>query len=194
MVRRVVASRLVGQRWHVQALGEVRVERATPLHCADIETEWEPLRAEDDRDLAWRWTKIGPTLRDGFVLIGAHPLSIWGSTKEEPIRLPGGRYYRLDFLEARPDHRGLRVVGLFTMALVAVRALEQDADGVVLASFDVPKLIAFYEGLGAIRRRPTGWNLPRNLVPFQLDAQALEQLARFADAHHDDQSATQEDP
>lgn len=194
MARRITPTKLVYGRWQVPTLGGVRVVRATPDVCEEIDAAWPPLRLDSDGHRDWRWGEIVATLRDAFVLVGTHPVAIWGSTKAEPIRLPSGRYYRLDFIEARPDQRGKGSVGLFAMALVAVRAMELGASGVVLAAFDMPQLLAFYERLGATRRIPTGWTVPKNLVPFVLDADALERLARLAHAHDDDQGATQEGP
>jgi hypothetical protein len=107
-------------------------------------------------------------------------LALWSSSKKKPIRLPEGIFYRLDYLEVSPPSRG-GVVGTFTLAVIAARATELNATGIVLAAFPIKGLSDAYERAGAVGRCPQGWNCPANLLPFIFEAAALARLKALAD-------------
>jgi hypothetical protein len=112
---------------------------------------------------------------------GDVPVAIWGSTAGKPIMLAGRASYRLDYLEIDPTHRGA-ILGAFLVGLIAWRALELGCAGVVLTAFPVPGLVEFYEGTGAARGAPRGWNHPKELVALTFELPALSRLKDLADA------------
>jgi hypothetical protein len=66
-------------------------------------------------------------------------------------------------------------LGIFLLSVIAIRAIELKAIGVVLGTWE--PLRNFYLKIGAAERAPAGWNFPANLVPFTLDLSALETLS-----------------
>lgn len=110
----------------------------------------------------------------------AGPVAIWASSASKPIKLAGLSHYRLDYLEIDPRHRG-QILGAFVISLVACRALELGAVGVVLAAFPIPGLVEFYEAVGAARGVPRGWNHPKELVALSFELPVLERLKDLAD-------------
>jgi GNAT superfamily N-acetyltransferase len=133
----------------------VAVRAATFNDCAAIDDAWPSSRRPADVHHAWRWADIWKSLKDCLVLEGDRPVAIWGSTVRRPLKLAGATYYRLDYLEIAPAHRG-KILGAFLIAVIASRALELGATGIVLTAFPVPGLVEFYEGTGAVRGAPRG--------------------------------------
>lgn len=103
---------------------------------------------------------------------------LWAGRKRL-VELPEvGNVYRLDYLEVRPSDRG-GLLGAFLFALVANRAVELDASGLVLAALPVVESVYVRWGgrSGAIK----GWNAPKELIPFFFDRDQITALARYAD-------------
>ncbi len=112
----------------------------------------------------------------------SEPLAIWASRRRSPIELGGIRYYRLDYFEVSPVHRGSSsILSIFALGLVAARALELTAVGMVLVTLDIGGLEEFYIGTGATRGVPSGWNSGAGLLGFTFGHSALLGLATNVD-------------
>lgn len=177
-------SFLLRKRWILRGPGTLSLVQPTLEQLADIDERWPPLRRETDWHTSWRWQTLARGKREAFALVSADDLlAIWCSAKSRPIQLEGQRYYRPDYLEAAPAFRG-KEVGAFTVLLIAARALELGATGIVLGTW--PFLRDFYAALGGVQRLPRGWNLPANLIPFVFDLETLMEMKRLLDGkeHH----------
>lgn len=175
-------SKLEGRWWNVPQVGRVTLAKPSTDLVAAVDREWSRQRPASDWHQTWRWQQILDGVQEAYALVSADhaALALWSSKKKKPIKLPEGTFYRLDNLEVVPASRG-GVVGTFTLALIAARATELDADRIVLAAFPIRGLCEAYERAGAIGRCPQGWNCPRNLVPFVFEPAAVELLKAFAD-------------
>lgn len=147
---------------------------------AAIDAKWPGLRPATDVTVGWRWTDIVSGHVEVFTLLDAagEAAGIWCSTRKHLITLPSGQYYRLDFVEVSPTHRGTLFGGL-VFGIIAERALELGAVGLVFATWDTH--IRYYAAMGGRQERPTGWTVPKGLVPFWFDARALVRLKEMAD-------------
>lgn len=174
---------MLSDAWLVEPLGRIRVCLPKTTHLATIDGTWPARRKDSDRHKdAWEWTRLVRDLAECFIAVEEddRPIGIWGSRRETLLRLPGGSYYRLDFLEADPDRRG-GPVGVLTIGLAACRALELAADGMVLATFPIEGLRRFYKAVGAVEERARGWNCDKHLLPFHFNAAALKRLREATD-------------
>ena len=90
-------------------------------------------------------------------------------------------------LELSPELRGGEM-GVFLFLLIAARAIEVRADGILVGTWPLHR--KFYSGLGASEGPIRGWNLGSDLVPFKFDREALEGLASALDRleHHGEDS------
>lgn len=156
-------------------IGRLRVIVPSMRQIEQVDVDWPPRRRPTDWHRAWRWRDLTAGKSETFAIVDPTDtvLGIWCSAKHKPIRLPDGLFYRPDYLEVAPGARG-QEVGVFLFFLIAARALEAGAQGIVLGTW--PVLRRFYEGLGGVERRPRGWNLEANLVPFTFDKATLEEL------------------
>ena len=165
---------------------------ATEAHGSTADATWPIKRTTADLHQLWLWKQIladHPHERFALVDDGDQPVAFWCSSKKSPIVLSGIRHYRLDYVEVRPQDRG-GLSGYAVLALIAARAVERGADRLVLAAFDVPGLVDFYERtVGARRGCPAGWNPPPMLVPFVIEEKMLIHLKEFADALFEDGEA-----
>jgi GNAT superfamily N-acetyltransferase len=181
------ATSLTNKVWAAADLGEVRVGAVTVEVARTLDEAWSPRRAGDDIHLAWVWANIVPDLREAFVVRAkGEPIAIWGSKLGSPIELGGQKYYRLDYLEVDPDRRGDGQTSALLLGLIAKRAAEHGATGVVLATFNIDGLIRAYEYLGAERGAPSGWNHPIQLVPLTYKQPALTRLRELIDDLEED--------
>jgi hypothetical protein len=153
-----------------------------------IDAEWRPKRPTTDVTTGWVWSDIVADLPETLVLVDANksPAAIWCSAKRLPIALPGGKYYRLDNVEVRPTLRGTLVGGL-TFGVIATRALELKATGMVLNTWETH--VDYYTALGGRQELATGWTAAPDLVPFVFDETALVQLKDMANAFISEKSA-----
>lgn len=176
--------------WRVEdpAVPLLRIAAATPALVAQADDEWSRTRLRGDIHNSWAWTEILKRTRDTFVMVDADGAAAgaFASTHSTPILLSGKPYYRLDFLEVAPRYRGGEV-GAVALGIVGYRARELGASGIVLAAFNVPGLVTFYESLGAKRGAPRGWNVPPRVLPLHFDEDALDRLEAIAHAYRDDQ-------
>lgn len=128
----------------------------------------------------WRWYEILREHPEQLALVLADKptevVSLWCSKRPRGLLLDGKRYYRLDYLELSPHHRG-GVLGPLTMGLVAERALELNCEGIVLQSLPEERLVAWYTRLGGEERLANGWSRIGNLVPIVYEESAVRALA-----------------
>jgi len=180
-------SSLSGKTWRVPDLGKVRVATASRRALEDLDRRWGAMRRPEDVHLAWRWTEIVPDMREAFIVYAEDaPIGIWASKSGSPLALEGAAYYRLDYLEIDPARRGDGATSPLLFALIAKRAAEHRASGIVLAAFNVEGLIETYVALGAELGCPRGWNHPPELVPLTFRQVALDELRALIDALQED--------
>lgn len=178
-IRKSAFSSLRGKTWDVPHVGLVTVvgAYADTLHL--IDDLWPQNRRPTDAHAQWKWSAISQRCEDCYVLLDSdeEPLAIWASKRKSPIMLEGRSYYRLDFIEVRPD---LRQIGgetaTFALGAVATRALEIGAQGVVLAAFPIEGVVAAYVTRGAEAGVPKGWSYEGDLVPLTFPHHALNTL------------------
>ena len=165
-------SSLAKKRWLVRDRGLFRVADVTSPLVDAIDDQWPSLRRPTDWHHEWRWRQLTEGKREVFAVVNdsGEPAGIWCSGKREPIKLEGGRFYRLDYLELSPELRG-GDMGVFLFLLISARAVEVDADGILLATWPLHR--KFYSDLGGLEGPIRGWNLEPNLVPFKFDREAL---------------------
>lgn len=183
------ASNLSTKTWTVSGIGRLRLVEPTLAQLDAVDAAWPAARRPTDWHGAWRWRELTAGKVEVFAVVGADDrmLGLWCSAKRSPIKTPDGPFYRLDFLEVSPGARG-QEAGVFLLALIAARALELGAQGIVLGTWEV--LRGFYEGLGAVERRPRGWNVEDNLIPFVFDSERLADLKAALDGMEDDDQGT----
>jgi GNAT superfamily N-acetyltransferase len=179
-LRRRQPSRLLEKTWNVGSVGRLRVVEPTQAQIAAVDAQWPLARRPTDWNSAWRWLDLTTGKTEVFAVVDEDDqvAGIWCSAKHKPIQLPEGLFYRPDYLEIAPRVRG-QEIGVFLFLLIVARALELGASGVVLGTWEV--LRGFYGGLGGVERKPRGWNLEANLVPFTFDAETLADLKAALD-------------
>jgi hypothetical protein len=185
------SSGLLIHRWLVPKLGVARVSTASLETAKAIDTSWPSARQESDVHLAWRWAEIIPDMNDAFVvLVEDEPIGVWASKLRSPVLLEGRKYYRLDYVEIAPRRRGDQLVAPLVFGLIAKRAAEVEAIGVVLAAFQIPALVDRYVALGASEGCPRGWNHPPELVPLMFEQAARDRLRGLIDGLQEDSSGS----
>lgn len=185
--RRTKATTLTNRLWKAAELGEVRVGTGTVALAKTLDAEWSQRRRESDNHLAWQWTRIVSDAREAFVVIAnGKPIAIWASKLGSPIDLGAERFYRLDYLEIDPNCRGDGQTSVLLFGLIAKRAEEHAAGGIILTAFPIDKLVEAYESLGAERGAPRGWHYPKELVPLTFRRSALTRLRRLIDGLEED--------
>jgi GNAT superfamily N-acetyltransferase len=176
-------SSLPGSRWKVPGLGEVTITTGSPDVAARIDKLWRERRGDIDALLAWKWVDIVADMREAFAIHAAgSPIAIWASKPGSCVQLDGKPYYRLDYLEVDPERRGDGQTSTLLAGMIAKRATEHRASGIVLPAFPSEKLAKFYESLGATRGAPQGLEPPPQLVPFTFGQDALDNLRELVDA------------
>jgi len=156
----------------------------SPTDAAKIDREWPPKRSSHHLNVGWRWAPLLARSPERFALKrgdGGEIAGLWCSGKGV-VELPAGRHYRLDYLEVNPEFRagaGGSEVSLLLMAVVAARARELEAEGIVLETYEA--LVQWYENLGGIRGAVAGWTNPNKLVPFRFGPDATRRLAEMTD-------------
>ena len=179
---------MFGDRWNFPGVGLVRLAVPDDSVLARIDESWPAMRSASSESQWWSWRKIMDSARDRFVLrdTDGGPLALWSSVKSSPLRLPGGRFYRLDYLEVSPRSRKVRL-GAFMMTLVARRAAEIGAGGVVFGA--LPEAAPFYETIGFQEGSVAGWRAERGLLPYHLEGEALERLIELGNAFLEEDAA-----
>jgi GNAT superfamily N-acetyltransferase len=145
----------------------------------EADASWSTARSPSDAH-DWRWTRLVVDSHDDFaVLDGSNaPVALWSSHASKPLELPGGEAYRLDFLEVAPPLRG-KEIGVFTLGLIAIRALECGATRLVLGS--IPQAARFYDSVGGRQHKIRGWKVARGLLPYEFPHDALTRLREAID-------------
>lgn len=184
MKRGVSDSRLLGARWDLGARGVFRLVTASWPLLTQIDEAWPSARPAGALHREWRWAAW---VRDGrseerFVLLDEAdtPQFIWCAASSRLLRLPGGPFYRPERLEVAPT-RARSGVGTVGMAVLATRALELGANGVVLKA--TVEAAPFYAKVGGVAGAVAGWSRSPDLVEFTLTRPALEALAEMLDEY-----------
>jgi len=99
-------------------------------------------------------------------------MGLWASFKRM-VKLPEGRFYRLDYLEIDPDLVG-GPWGEFLLGLVCARALELDVDGLLVPALG--ETAKFYKSIGAEQELLRGWTVDKGLLPFVLRRGIVEEV------------------
>lgn len=176
-------SRLLGTRWSLGARGDVRLTIASWPILMHIDREWPPARPTDALHRDWRWTDWVRDERseERFALLDEEdqPQFIWCGPRRL-LRLAGGPFYRPDRLEVAPasTRSGIGTLG---MAVVATRAVELGATGMVLKA--TREAAPFYRGLGGVAGEVVGWSHSPNLVEFKFAEPVLARLAEMLDEY-----------
>jgi hypothetical protein len=174
-------SSLEGCAWQVPGVGSVQLANPRPEVLCELDDEWAPLRFVSDWHHVWRWSTICHRKDERFVLLlEGRPVAIWCCDRGEPLKLPGGRMYHLSYVEVRSDLRG-GLLSTFLFGVVAARAIECGAVGVIMSALPIDGLVETYVRLGARRGAPRGWTPPRKLVPLTIDEANLRELKDIAD-------------
>jgi hypothetical protein len=121
-----------------------------------IDTTWPALRPKHHQGIHWKWADILKKHPEKLALIDrtSRIVALWASRKHRPLRLAEGNCYRLDYFEIHPELRGGEL-GVFSLSLIAARAIELGCSGMVLGS--LPGAAQFYKNLGGEQRRVDGW-------------------------------------
>ncbi len=185
MPRPLPTSKLLAHRWDLDGAGRVRLVIPSAARLQEVDDAWPAGRAPTDAHRHWRWATLAAKAVERFAILdeAGRTAAVWCSAKRE-TRLEGRRYYRLDYLEVRPDLRG-GAAGAFTLALTGTRAAELGCQGLVLAAF-LP-LTGFYARAGGVQRLPPGWTIEKGLVPFVFEGPAFENFQRVTDAFRADE-------
>jgi len=182
------SASLCGVCFDVPEVGLLTLSIASESHLAQADRIWPQERRPNDLHDHWRWLKIMNGKRERFSILhraDSRVVALWCSEPKGPRHIESGRFYRLDYLEVAPRHRQTSV-GLFVLALVACRALEVGASGLVLGGFPIDGVHRFYTEAGGVQRDVRGWKPARDLIPYIFERSALEWLKDFADGFLDE--------
>jgi len=182
-------SDLIGRRWRIDVLElELECIHASASVLRSIDADWVARRKAGAANAHWRWYNIALSMPERFALRddAADPVGVWSSGTKRPIELDGEPYYRLDYPETDPWRRG-GGIGLFTLAVVAARARELSAEGIVLGGLDTRAAKALYSSARASNATPGGWRPSKGLIPYCIVGDAFAGLCEYADAHQEPQ-------
>jgi len=158
-----------------------------------IDARWPSVRPQGalHRDWSWRAWIRDTQCDERYVLVDARqsPRFIWCSTSRL-LRLPGGPFYRVGRLEVDPT-RVARGLGAFGMSVIMSRAIELQANGVVLKA--TADAAPFYRHLGAEPGAIVGWSGSPDLVQFMFASETMKQLAEVADEHRQEEDSARID-
>jgi hypothetical protein len=171
---------LIGGTWLLPTAGEVRCVKPDQTLASLADERWPSGRRPDDVH-NWSWRKILGEAHDIFCVASAfetpRPVALWCSTAPRLLRLAGGPAYRLDCIEVAPEARGAEV-GVFTLGLVAARALECGAKKLVLGA--LPQAVKLYDRTGGQKVVSKGWRVARGLLPYEFAEATLVELKEAA--------------
>ncbi|WP_441290799.1 GNAT family N-acetyltransferase [Sorangium sp. KYC3313] len=181
-------AQFLGQRWDLPDVGKVTAVEPTADLLAQADRVWPEFRRESDLHRHWVWSDLMGPMEDRFALVdsGGQVVSLWCSLKKRPIKLIEGTFYRLEYVEIDPRHRGSSLGG-FTVGLAAARAVEAGCDGLVLAALPTDGLKRVYERLGGVQRLPYRWQIARELIPFVFPQDAITKLKDLTDGFIDEE-------
>lgn len=138
---------------------------------------WAEQRPSDAANAHWLWSDIATAASERFALVddaSRTVVSIW-SSGNPLVELGGVRYYRLDYMEISPVHRGVRF-GAFTVDVACARARERGAVALLIPA--LPELTGFYGKMGAVVKAVPGWTIEKGLAPVVLEGEAFENHVR----------------
>jgi hypothetical protein len=171
-----LSTKLTKKRWSISSVAEVGVRLLLVEHAAEADRAWPATRKTEDWHVTWKWRQLVSGKPEAFAVVDLatdRVTALWCTAQRRPAKLRDGLFYRPDFLEVAPPLRG-GDMGVFLFQLIAARALEVGANGIMLATW--PPLRAFYAGLGGTEGPPHGWRPPANLIPFTFASDALGDL------------------
>lgn len=174
-------SSLVGTTLTAESLPTLRIARLSSKLAAQVDAIWPALRVHHAVQ-HWRWAEIRHEYPDAFALINEEDDSVaglWAGRFDHAITLQGGRFYRLDFMEAAPNTPGF---GQFLWAAIALRAEELKACGIVFGALEEAKAAHIDAGASEAPELPGGWNVERGLLPL---AMWRESFAAHLEAGHE---------
>lgn len=171
-----VNSALDKSEWEFDSLGTVRLDVASSEIARRVDNQWTPTRAVDAASNGWSWYAICAAAEDRFAVSTTDEIVAMWSGKAN-VLLGGESFYRVDRIEVAPRRHG-QGYGLVTFHLLAARAKEAVAAGIVLAA--LPEASAFHAKLGGVPVRPRGWHSAPGLVPFSFDRSRLDEIASDA--------------
>lgn len=171
--RPVTVSDLSEHEWEIDDI-VLGCRTATTADASSADMAWPPLRPATHLNLEWLWMKFCARARDRLAVYRLdtnETVALWCSYVSL-VQCNSARYYRLDRLEVGPNYRHGEISDL-AFALVACRALELGADGIILES--IPELDRFYRRMGGMRDvdpRP-GSRLPEGYIAWCFDKARL---------------------
>ncbi|HEX3770485.1 MAG TPA: hypothetical protein VHV30_06465 [Polyangiaceae bacterium] len=174
-------SGILGTVWNLEEAGSIRLVAATREVGISAVAAW---TADDSSRLVeWAWSRLLRQHSEAFALVGAQgvPRALWCSRRDRLLALPCGPSYELGYLELHPQDRGT-LLGYYVLAVIAARAIETGARGMVLASLPHPKVQAFYSFAGGKAGKVKGWQTPFGLVQYFFSEEALRALQQELDA------------
>jgi hypothetical protein len=123
-------------------------------------------------------------MEERFALVSSSDLAValWCGRHGGLLKLRAGACYRLDYIEVNPALQRTQL-GAFVFALVCKRALEMQADGLVLGSFPDPSVQDFYGRLGGVAGGLPDWTAEKGLTKFLFSKPVLQNLEELADAY-----------
>lgn len=180
-------SSLLDQVWEVPGLSEVRVVQPTAALLAEVDATWPLTRRQTDVH-DWKWQGIAVKAQETLAVIDEErrAVALWASFKRLR-RLESGKAYVLDRLEVAPRCRGA-TAGLFTLGLIASRALERGAEQLVLAA--IPQARLLYDRAGGEQRLAKGWSVAQGLLAYAFPQETLFLLEETIDAFRKSDQAT----
>jgi len=160
---------------------------------ATLDAEWRSLRPEDAPNAHWDWPALMRHARDRFSLLDGdgNVIGLWCSGASSPRKYENGAWYRLDFMEVRPDRRESSI-GAAMVAAIGARAIEMSATGIIIES--LPESAPFWRRLGATERTMDGWRPGRDLLPFVVETDLLNTLKEVFDEGRAQASSKSEGP
>jgi len=166
---------LLDQRWGMPGIGCLSVRTPTATEVARVDSVWPGLRPQEHENTHWRWQAITESYAENLAIFdGERPLALWSSCSGGAFALHDGKFYVLDYLELNPLSRGGTFSAL-VFAVIASRALEHGAAGMLLASLPASK--RFYQTLGGEQRPTKGWKVrEKALIPFAFTLATLNRL------------------
>lgn len=167
-------SELFKRIWNVPGHGKVRLIAPNLAMLLAVDADWPRHRDPEKEHIRWQWLSIMKKHDDGFlVTVNDQLAAAWCGLHARPIALNSGLWYRLDYIERTATYSNL---GLFVFMLIAARADELGAAGILGSAFNDAELLAYYQRAGAELGDVPGWNCHRKMVPFCFRGEAMANL------------------
>jgi hypothetical protein len=168
-------SALLGMSIDLAELGEMQIVAPTVALAFEAKEKW--AAGKRSRLVGWSWPKLVNEYAEALAIVDAQgaPRALLCSRRRRLLDLPRGPSFELGYVEVHPDDRG-GLVGYYTFAVAAARALELGATGLVLGATPEAGLLRFYGRFKPLRGKIKGWQPPPGLTPFCFDKNVLTDL------------------